>query len=346
MPTLQVINREPDGSAEAIGRAGNDIVEAIHKTQALKQTAEYYKILAKNADTEIKKHEFERKAKGVEYIASITERIKDPQMRGLAFKSGMDAGIIDFDSINDGANKAKEYFDILTQRTEGEKADLAEQSAETSLKQNTADLYKRVLSGQNGGGDMSSLPPGSSFSGGGLTIPLNQKLTESEQATIGGAENIQSYVDQLMPKLDELDFNNEASKIGIDSGEPYFAQGELGAIQSLQQSLKQIIPFAKGGKALSKNESERLEKLLNFRGKERERAKRDIQSFVTEFNTMRSLALGGANAANFKSNSPGAKAVKEMSSNNKSKYVRTGIDSETGKRVGQLADGTIEEIGQ
>jgi len=311
---FQVLNREPDRSVENVQSAANSFVDNIYKIQSLKQTADYYKIQAKNAETEVKKFEWEKKAKGIEYMAAGMK--VPPEYRPAYFKAGFKSGVLDMDIIHDGTVDAQDFMKSISNRTEEEQADLQEKQASGELKQSTADLYKRVLQGQDGGSGMGNgLPVGSSFTGAGLTIPLNPKLSESEQATVGGAGNIENYVGQINGMLDKgvLDFDNEAMKLGLDTGNPYLAgQGEQGMLQSAQQSLKALIPFAKGGKQLTQQEAKRLDTLLNFQGKNKERVQRDLNAFVDEFNTMRDLALGGSNAAKFGANSPGANAVKEM----------------------------------
>lgn len=73
MPQVQVIERQEDPTVKALGQAGNDIADTLYKTQSLKLTGEYYKILGKNAENETKKFEFERKAKTMDMLTKIAE---------------------------------------------------------------------------------------------------------------------------------------------------------------------------------------------------------------------------------------------------------------------------------
>lgn len=147
MPQLQVIQRQEDPTIKALSQAGTDIADSIQKAQALKLSAQYYKLLGKNAETDAKKFEYERKAKGAEYIADVMKNVKDPQQRGLALRVAIDSGIIDMGIVEDTGSKAAEYHKILTQKTPLEEAELAGKEAETAQTAQIAELLRRQLSG-------------------------------------------------------------------------------------------------------------------------------------------------------------------------------------------------------
>lgn len=92
MPTLQVISREQDPGQKQMLEASKDIADTIHKTQALKLTAQYYKTLQQNADTETAKAELERKtALFDKYLPKIQET-KDPATKQMYIRALTDPG--------------------------------------------------------------------------------------------------------------------------------------------------------------------------------------------------------------------------------------------------------------
>lgn len=78
MPTTQVINYQQDPGQQMIMDAGKSIADTIHKSQSLKLTGQYYKILAQHADTDQKRLEFERKSTLFDKWLPKIQDAKDP----------------------------------------------------------------------------------------------------------------------------------------------------------------------------------------------------------------------------------------------------------------------------
>lgn len=96
MPQLQILQREPDKSAEIMRNAGNDVAESINKAQSLKLTGEYYKTLAKHAETEQQKFELDRMSKTMDFLTKISQT-KDPPTKQMLIKA-MHDGLYQGDS--------------------------------------------------------------------------------------------------------------------------------------------------------------------------------------------------------------------------------------------------------
>ena len=88
MPQIQVIQHTPDPNIAALGDIGQGIVDTIQKKQAMKLTAMQYKINAQNAETEIKKHEAEQKAKFLETMMKL-DIVGDKDEGSKAAKMGI-----------------------------------------------------------------------------------------------------------------------------------------------------------------------------------------------------------------------------------------------------------------
>lgn len=98
MPTTQVINYQQDPGQQMMLEAGKSIADTIQKAQALKLTGEYYKILAKNAQTEQDKFRFDRLAKLNSDILPQIANAKDPATKSMLMKGVVQSGMYDGDA--------------------------------------------------------------------------------------------------------------------------------------------------------------------------------------------------------------------------------------------------------
>lgn len=334
MPPFQVIDRQVDPSAQLAIQTSNSIAQNIRQKQASALALMELKQKAKESDNEIEKARFERKAKILDYAF----KLKDQGVEGpMLIKAVHDFGGEDtFPTLAEGGQRVDELLKTLGDaKGNGEREGRLALARKNSAEASTAEMVNARLANMQGDAQGGNFPPGTTVNAGGLSMPLNPRLTDTEQATVGGAENVDKYTTEFFNNFTKAPSLSEAQKIAIDSNEPYIAgKGNLGDIQSTKQSLMAIIPFAKGGKQLTEGEKKAFSDLLRLSGKSNARITRDYNTFRTEFKRSRELALGGSNAA--RSDALGPVPQKN--------YVRTGIDSATGKKVGQLADGTVEEI--
>lgn len=385
MPTLQVINREEDPVAKTIGQAGNDIADTLYKQQSLKLTGQYYKILAKNAQTEQDKFKFDRLAKLNSDILPQIAGTKDPATKQMLIKGVVDSGLYNgdaqtfFHDVADSHETTQDHHDTVRETagapdlnsmqadtpyaTEGQLrgAQLPNLQAEASLHQANANMLNTVQSrmaalgaggqgGDNGGGE---LPPGTTFTGGGLTIPLNQKLTDTEQGSVSGAEKFQPIADNINKLISSGTLNSGRSRTftqwladGGQSPTRRLLTQDNTPLEELASNLAELkkYAFTEGGKTLSPTEQKIVNAGLTVTGKGDKQIMHDVKESIRILQSKRALAIGGANAAKFKQGSPGMNSLNTQAGTPKKQYTRTGTDSTTGKRVGMLADGTIEEI--
>lgn len=93
MPQLQVISHEQDPGQQQMLDASKNIADTIQKTQALKLTAQYYKIQAKNAQTEEDKARLDRLSKLTgDYLPQIANTT-DPATKANLIKAIGDSGL-------------------------------------------------------------------------------------------------------------------------------------------------------------------------------------------------------------------------------------------------------------
>lgn len=311
MPTLQVLQREPDNSIQNMQKATDSFIDNIHKAQALKQTAEYYKIMSKNAETTAKKYEFDKKVQGMEAMAK--GMTMPAELRPAYYKSLFKAGIVDMGMIGDSQPDIDEFYKTISAPTKMEEAEIGKQEAEASLKQNTADLLK------NGG--FSALPPGTTITDGKISMPVNPRLTDTEQAAVSGFEKFEPIVQNIERLINEgvLDSgkNRAFTQLLADSGSnplSRFAVKDDSPLEELSSGLAELkkYVFSEGGKALTEHESKIVNTGLTLSGKGNAQAIKDLKEAISILRKKSELAIGGSAAAKFKNNSPGANAVREL----------------------------------
>lgn len=145
MPQIQVINREPDQMAQNIQKAGDSLIENIQKSQALRQTAVYYKIQAKNAENETARIENERRSKLSENMATIFDKIKDPNARGILIADLIkqsDGRLGDADVVGSFAHR---LMQAATSQSEEERMSLEAQKAKTAIYNKLAGIPQQTV---------------------------------------------------------------------------------------------------------------------------------------------------------------------------------------------------------
>lgn len=175
---------------------------------------------------------------------------------------------------------------------------------DAKLANNDRLLQQQTLLSSLLGGSGSNLPPGSTANIGGLRVPLNQRLTDSEQAAVSGSQSIEPVVKDIVSSINsgifgKGDVERTLRQSIIDSGKTLLSSKDV-KLQSFQQdlaNLKRLIPFTDGGKQLTPFEAERVFALLNTTGKNDQQAVKDINAAVSIVLRKGSLSIGGRNEA-------------------------------------------------
>lgn len=165
-------------------------------------------------------------------------------------------------------------------------------------------IIANLLKGQLGGEGGSNIPVGSSARVGGMYIPLNPRLTDTEQAAIAGSQSLEPVVSSIIENIQGGIFGKNplkrtARQSIIDSDNTMLSSQDA-KLQSFQQdlaNLKRLIPFTDGGKQLTPFEAKRVFALLNTVGKNDAQASKDINRAVDIVMRKGGLAIGGRNAA-------------------------------------------------
>lgn len=180
MPTLQVLDHQPDRSVENVQASANAFADNLYKAQSLKLTAEYYKNLAKQTDNEIEKFHFDRLSKlNNDILPQILAASGNPAKQAMLLQSLKDSGqykgkidqlmhdIADSNAKQEEFKKLAASYDPMAQQqgqqgmqdnqyaTEGQyrAAQIPNQSAEARIRQSTANLYdqaSRQMQGDTG----------------------------------------------------------------------------------------------------------------------------------------------------------------------------------------------------
>jgi hypothetical protein len=180
------------------------------------------------------------------------------------------------------------YDRELAKETEAEKRKTKELELQGEAT-NTQNLIKSF--GVGGGSGENNLPPGSTYSKNGLTIPLNPKLTQEQGLSIAGAENVEKDVTALKSLIEK--HAGEPGAIAKTTLPYLFVGGDTEEIKRLSDQLRARIPFAKGGKQLTPFEAKTLFALLPQPGQSKDTITRNLDSFVTEFNRIGEIATKG-----------------------------------------------------
>jgi hypothetical protein len=164
-------------------------------------------------------------------------------------------------------------------------------------------LFQEILGGD--GGPNPNLPPGTTMKAGPLTIPINPKLTDTEQAAISSYDTFKPQIENIAESVNGGIFNSGMGDIGrtfkqmaVDSGIPLLTSGDpkLQAVQSELNSVRRYA-FGEGGKNLTGTEKQIVFKLLDTTGKNDQQIIEDHKKAIQTLQSKKNLALGGANAA-------------------------------------------------
>lgn len=161
-----------------------------------------------------------------------------------------------------------------------------------------------------------NVPPGTTIQVGGVRIPLNQRLTDAEQAAVSGSVAIEPVVDRIISSVDTIFIEPKTTKEkiartarqAITDSDNTLLSSQDPELQSFQQelaNLRRLIPFTDGGKQLTPFEAKRVFALLNTTGKNNNQIKKDIGAAVSIVKAKGGLSLGGRQAAlNLKQSAP------------------------------------------
>lgn len=170
-----------------------------------------------------------------------------------------------------------------------------------------------ILNKFMGGVDSGNFPPGTTLNSatGALTIPLNQKLTDTEQSSVAGVEKFDPLVKEIESYLNQGVFEKGEGVSGnvkrlyqqtlAESGDNPISriltkdESTLEKLSSAAAEMKKFA-FQEGGKALSKTEKKIVTAGLSFVGKSDAQAIKDFNAAVEILRSKKTTALGGANA--------------------------------------------------
>lgn len=208
---------------------------------------------------------------------------------------------VDFE-MEKGAINLKYFLQELQAKTAAEKdveGFKADRQAEATQRQSAGNLdFLKSLGASSGSG----ITPGTkaTINNKGemsFNVPLNREFTSEEQTKIASSEIVSKSLDRAMNLVKDLRGGKKNGPffgdLLVDTGNSLFTSGKREELLSEINNLKSIIPFAKGGKQLTINESKRLEKLLNITGKDTSTILRDLGRFKEEFENIRKLAVEG-----------------------------------------------------
>lgn len=242
MPTTQVINYQQDPGQKQIMDAGSQIADTLQKAQSLKMTGDYYKILAKNADTEVQKFRYQQKADAAKHLQDVVT-IADPQQRGMAFKVLHDSGAVNFDQLHDVGQKSEEYYKLLSTPTDQNTADLKYKNAQADNLSSEAGLNNTLTARL---GAMGAVGPGGDGAdgapGAGGTVPGT--TGNSGGGYLPGDINIKG-ISFVNPSTDQAKANAVAT--GTDLAKKNIAHQQFVRDFEDFKALNDQIPRSKGG---------------------------------------------------------------------------------------------------
>lgn len=178
-------------------------------------------------------------------------------------------------------------------------------------------ILSKVMENINGSSVDGDIPPGTTVSIGGVTIPINPKLTESEQSSVAGVQSLEPILKDIEGLIGEKnqegksigfsesnsgiigDVKRTAEQLAVDSSTPLLVSksDRLSTLQSKFATLKKTLPFTEGGKQLTTTEKKQVFALLNTAGKDDKRIEKDLNEAMSILRRKEKIALGGANAA-------------------------------------------------
>lgn len=224
----------------------------------------------------------------------LENTIKTLTLQGTLAKSGIGIGpnnqLVADDRFVD-QNKSLKAADLLSKIQQRERG---------------AQFLEKALSGDGG-----NLPPGATFSSGGLTFPLNQKLTDTEQSSVAGVEKFEPLVKQVQGLIGKgvlgkpggivENVKRTGKQLLAEHGDNAISRiltPDNSKLEELSSAVAEIKKFAfsEGGKQLSPTEKAVVNAGLTLSGKSDEAIKRDFGAAIDILRKKKLLALGGANS--------------------------------------------------
>src|SRR3990167_2596878 len=192
-----------------------------------------------------------------------------------------------------------QYYQARTGQAE---AQGTQAKTETEMINTVLPQIRQSMSGQ--GGDIT---PGTTVQAGPFNVPLNPKLTESEQGVIGGVQAMEPKIAEIEQSLNSGiletpnlgDVGRTINQLRADRQSALFTatNPKLQQLQSELNTLKKTIPFTEGGKQLTETEKSMVLALLNISGKNNGQIMLDINRAMQILRAKEQLALGGRNVA-------------------------------------------------
>ena len=157
-----------------------------------------------------------------------------------------------------------------------------------------------------GTGRAKNAPVGSTISVGGVTIPLNPKLTEASISAIAGSNKFEALVARITANVDSGTLNSGLNRsytqfLAEGGGSPArrFLIKDNTPLEELSSDLAEMKKFAfsEGGKQLSPTELTVVMAGLSVVGKGDKQFKSDLLSAIDILRRKKGLVLGGAQSA-------------------------------------------------
>lgn len=214
MGATTIMYQQEDPTAKAISQAGNSIAETLQKQQSLKLTGQYYKILAKNAETEQEKFRFERLAKLNSDILPQIAGTKDPAMKAMLIKGVVDSGMYGGDAQTFMRDVGDSHQQVMTNH-----ANVTGQDPTAQMSQMQSDT-PYATPGQLAGAQAQNQAQEANLNAARAHMIQNpgeafQKMTQGLQGATGGQGGVNGLPpgvsNQMMPSGATLDSNGVMS---------------------------------------------------------------------------------------------------------------------------------------
>lgn len=146
-------------------------------------------------------------------------------------------------------------------------------------------------------------PAGTTMQLGQFNVPLNLRLTESEQAASAGVASLEPIISSIKERIRGGTLKSEGfGDIGRTVRQATAGTGkalltsfdkDLQALQSDMNAIKGQLPFTAGGKQLTQTEKELVFRLLDLTGKNDDQIIKDIDQAMSILREKERLALSG-----------------------------------------------------
>lgn len=228
---------------------------------------------------------------------------KDPQQY---FTLDADGNAVPVTGAPSGAKPVPVGYTAQGQRATAGRADVSDATVplkEAQTKQ--VEAGNEILDNINNNKEPGQVTPGTTFTGGGVTIPLNPPLTESESRGFAAAPIIHDFANEFLGYVNQGvlgkgDVSSAMKGMAIDSDVPFLTHPNLyggdKSVQAAQSSmlrLKNATVFSDAGKQLTGTEKGIVFALLKTSGKTPDQIKRDIPEAIRKFDQFVQAKKGG-----------------------------------------------------